>query len=400
MATRRTDQWVDGVRHEPLRVLFLMEGFEAGGAEQRFLTMARSLDPSRFAVRIGALRLGGPLEAVARAAGTEIVPFERGNRFDLSPALRLRRYLTAQGVAVVHAMHWLSNLTASLAAAGLPRVAVIGSTVGMVYDASNLARYRRWLDATLTWRRLDRMTVNTQALHAYLLKQGFPAATLAVVLNGVALPELGTRDEARRASREALNIALDAPAVGIVARLAPVKDHRTFLRAAHIVRRQLPAARFVIAGDGPERAALEALAHELELGDAVIFTGHVASSQHVLPALDAAVLCSRHEGMPNAVLEAGAWELPVVATAVGGVPEVVRDGQTGLLVPAGDAEMLAARLLDVLNDPAHARQMGMSAREWVAERFSTQRMMCEYEDLYQQVATERGWPATDAPSIS
>jgi len=105
----------------PLRVLYLMEGFDAGGAERRFVRMARGLDRERFALSVAALRLGGPLETEMRACGVPIVPLERRGRFDVQPVLRLRRYLRAERIQVVHAMHWLSNLTAAgLAQAGLP----------------------------------------------------------------------------------------------------------------------------------------------------------------------------------------------------------------------------------------------------------------------------------------
>lgn len=381
----------------PLRVLYLMEGFDAGGAERRFVRMARGLDRERFALSIATLRLGGPLEAEMRACGVPIVPLERRGRFDVTPVLRLRRYLRAERIQVVHAMHWLSNLTAALAATTLPRVAVVGSTVGMVYTTARGGRYRLALDRRLTWRRLDRMTVNAASLRDYLASCGFPAERLSLVLNGVDIPNSGRLPAARAEARARLGIAPDVPVAGIVARLSPVKDHGTFLRAAQLVRDRLPGARFVVAGDGPERAALESLAGELSLGDSVLFTGHVPSSDLVLPALDVAVLCSRHEGMPNALLEAGAWTMPLVATAVGGVPEVVLDGQTGLLVPVGDADALAARMLALVTDRALAERLGRAAREHVAATFSTETMIRRYEDIYTAVAAVRNAASARGP---
>ncbi|HLJ81526.1 MAG TPA: glycosyltransferase [Ktedonobacterales bacterium] len=373
----------------PLRVLYLMEGFDAGGAERRFVRMARGLDRERFALSVAALRLGGPLETEMRACGVPIVPLERRGRFDVQPVLRLRRYLRAERIQVVHAMHWLSNLTAALAAATLPHVAIVGSTVGMVYTASRGGRYRLALDRRLTWRRLDRMTVNSASLRDYLASCDFPAERLSLVLNGVDIPTAADLSAARAEARTHLGIAPGAPVAGIVARLSPVKDHGTFLRAARIVRGRLPGAHFVVAGDGPERAALETLAGELGLGDSVLFTGHIPSSDLVLPALDVAVLCSRHEGMPNALLEASAWAVPQVATAVGGVPEVVLNGQTGLLTPAGDAETLAARMLALLTDRALAERLGRAAREHIAATFSTNTMIRRYEAIYTAVAAAR-----------
>ncbi|WIG60123.1 MAG: hypothetical protein OJF49_002871 [Ktedonobacterales bacterium] len=372
----------------PLRVLYLMEGFESGGAEHRFVRMARALDRDRFALSIGALRLGGPLQPAMEATGVPLVPFTRRSRFDLSPVLRLRSYLRAEHIDVVHAMHWLSNLTATLATTTLPHVAVIGSTVGMVYDASRGGRARLALDHQ-TWRRMDRMTVNSEALRTYLLGHGFPERKLSVVLNGVDLPDAARLPAARAEARARLSLAPETPLVGILARLTPVKDHPTFLRAAQIVHQRMPAARFALVGDGPERPALEALARDLGIAEAVIFTGHVASSDLVLPAFDVAVLSSRHEGMPNALLEAGAWGVPLVSTPVGGAPEIAIDGQTGLLAPVGDAPALADRILTLLSDPASAHRLGAAARDHIAARFSTATMMHNYESVYTEVAADR-----------
>ena len=365
-----------------------MEGFDAGGAERRFLRMARGLDRQRFDLRVATLRLGGPLEQEMRASGVPLVAMERRSRFDVTPIARLRRYLSAERIEVVHAMHWLSNLMAVAAAVTLPRVAVVGSTVGMVYTASRGGRYRLALDH-LFWPRLDRMTINTASLHDYLAERGFPVQRLVLIPNGVDVPDMERLTDARRDARARLGIAPDAPVVGIVARLTPVKDHGAFLRIARLVRDRLPAARFVVAGDGPERTALEALASELDLGASVLFTGHVSSSDLVLPAFDVAVLTSRHEGMPNALLEAGAYGVPQVATAVGGVPEVVLNERTGLLAPAGDTHGLAEHILTLLTNHALAERLGAAARERVISHFSTGAMVRQYEAVYSAVADVR-----------
>lgn len=372
-------------RTAPLRVLYVMEGFDAGGAERRFVRMARNLDRHRFDLRVAALRMGGPLEGEMRDCAVPIVALERKGRLDVTPIVRLRHYLRAEGIEVVHGMHWLSNLTAVAAATTLPRVAVVGSTVGMVYTASRGGRYRLALDRLL-WRRLDRMLVNTASLRDYLLERGFPKERLAIIPNGVDIPDRESVADARRQARAWLGIDADAPVAGIVARLTPVKDHTTFLRAARLVLDSVPNARFVVAGDGPERAALEALAAELHMGDSVLFTGYVRSSDLVLPAFDVSVLTSRHEGMPNALLEAGAWGVPQVATAVGGVPEVVLDGQTGLLVPVGDVRTLAEQMQALLTDRVRARNLGLSSREHVMAGFSTGAMVRQYEQVYSTVA--------------
>ncbi len=380
---------VAGASVSPLRVLFLMEGLYLGGAERRFIRLARTLDRRRFQPVIGTLLAAGPLEAEVRGLGIPVESFARRGRFDPSPALRLARYLHAEHVEVVHAMHWLSNAMAAVAAWWLRDIAVIGSTVSTIYDESAGGRYRLLLDRRL-WRRMDRMVVNATALRDYLIQRGLPAGRVTIIPNGVDVPAETSRTQASRAAaRGLLGVAPDAPLVGIVARLDPVKDHQTFLRAAAIVRERFPSARFAVVGPGPERPALEALAASLHLSDAVIFSGAVPSSDCVLPAFDVFVLCSRFEGMSTALLEAGAWGLPLVATPVGGSAEIVHEGRTGYLVPVAGPQALADRICALLAHPVRARALGEAARLYVAEHFSARAMVTRYEGVYHSAALTR-----------
>jgi glycosyltransferase involved in cell wall biosynthesis len=324
-----------------------------------------------------------------RATGVPITAFARRSRFDPSPVLRLREHLHRERIAVVHGMHWLSGLTAVLAAATLPHVAVIGSTVGMVYDASQHGHLRH-LGDRLAWRRLDRMTVNSEALAEYLLGYGFPQAKLSLVQNGVEIPPVVRAPDERMRARAYLRLLPEEPVVGIIARLTPVKDHRTFLLAAQHIHAQMPEVKFAIVGDGPERTALEEFTDSLGIHDVVRFIGSVPSSNLVLPAFDIAVLCSRHEGMPNALLEAGAWGIPLVASAVGGVPEIVLDGRTGFLTPPGAPDTMAERVTSLLQDPLQRTLMGDRARQLVTEKYSVTTMIRHYELIYRQVAAMRG----------
>lgn len=380
------------VPHEsaaPLRVLYLMEALRIGGAERGFLRMARALDRERFQLAIGTLLPGGPLEPEIRALGIPIVPFARRGRFDLSPVSRLARYIRDERIDIVHGMHWLSNLFAELGAWRCPQTAVIGSTVGMVYDDSRHGQARLLLDR-LCWRRMDVMTVNGAKLGTYLTERGFPAQRLRVVLNGVDVPnERLLTPETRAAARARLGVCADVPLVGIVARLDPVKDHPTFLRAAALLRERLPDAQFALVGGGPEQVALESLADSLGIREAVVFTGEVPDAAAYLPAFDVSVLCSRFEGLPTALLEAGSWALPLVSTPAGGATEVVVEGRTGLLAPIGDAERLAERVGELLADRARARTLGMAARAHVIERFSLAAMMAHFESIYETAALTR-----------
>jgi glycosyltransferase involved in cell wall biosynthesis len=174
----------------------------------------------------------------------------------------------------------------------------------------------------------------------------------------------------------------DRLTVGIVANLKPVKNHAGFLAAAGQVLARMPEAQFLIVGDGPLREDLEAVAASRGIRDRVTFFGQTAETRTLLAAMDVFTLCSLHEGFPNAVLEAMAAERAVIATANGGCPEIIRHGRNGFLVNPADTEALAEYMVRLLDSHSLRRGMGKAARETVAGRFTLERMVDEYEQLY------------------
>ncbi|MEX1264151.1 MAG: glycosyltransferase [Actinomycetota bacterium] len=198
------------------------------------------------------------------------------------------------------------------------------------------------------------------------------------------------RDEARAR----LGLPLDGPAIGVVGRLAPIKDHRTFFEAAARVIADRPDVTIVVAGDGELRSRLEPEARAI-LGDSVRFLGWVHDLPALYGALDIVALTSRLEGTPVSLIEAAATGTPAVATAVGGVAEVVRDRETGLLVPPRDPVAVAAQLLTLLDDPEGARRMGEEGARWVRDRFSEQRLADDIAGLYDElISRSRSAPSS------
>ena len=165
---------------------------------------------------------------------------------------------------------------------------------------------------------------------------------------------------------------------GIVAALRPEKNHEMFLYVAALVHRTLPAARFLVVGDGPQRTKLEALAQSLGIAEAVRFLGTRSDVPEVLSLMDVLVLTSHMEANPICLLEAMASEKPVVATRVGSVAETVLDGRTGYLVAPGDSQGMADRVLELLTDPTRAAAMGRAGREQVIAHWSVDRMVQGY----------------------
>jgi glycosyltransferase involved in cell wall biosynthesis len=189
-------------------------------------------------------------------------------------------------------------------------------------------------------------------------------------------------------ARASLSLPLGVPIVGIVGRLVPVKDHRTFLAAARLVLDRAPNAHFVVAGDGDLRGELQALG--AGLGDRLQFLGWVEDLPNLYAALDVVVATSLNEGTPVALIEAGAAGVPVVGTAVGGVPDLVHEGRTGLLAPPMDAEQVARCIVRLLDDPARAACMGAAARSWIGSRFGRSTFADGTDDLYREVLAKKG----------
>jgi len=184
--------------------------------------------------------------------------------------------------------------------------------------------------------------------------------------------------------------AAEETLVGIVGRLVPIKDHRTFLEAAALISRRRPDVRFVIVGDGELRATLETHARELDLAKRVHFVGWKAELAPVYADLDVVVLSSRNEGTPVSLIEAAAAGRPVVATRVGGVPDVIEDGVSGRLVPPGDPASLARAIEELLDAPQQARLFAAEGRERVRRRFTRDRLVADVERLYVRLLSRKG----------
>jgi glycosyltransferase involved in cell wall biosynthesis len=219
---------------------------------------------------------------------------------------------------------------------------------------------------------------------ALIVNEGIPEQRVEVIYNGVdtAVYESAiARDEARRR----LQLGSDEFVIIQVARLDYLKDHGTALRAlARIVTRH-PRIRLVLVGDGPERAAIESRIAELRLGEHVRLLGTRSDVNQLLPAADLFLLTSISEGIPLTIIEAMAAGLPVVATDVGGMSEVVANGETGYLAPAQNAAALAERVLYLAERPGHCRQLGLAGQQRARVEFDESRMCAQYERQYREM---------------
>jgi glycosyltransferase involved in cell wall biosynthesis len=215
------------------------------------------------------------------------------------------------------------------------------------------------------------------------------ADKVEVIPSGVEREGLRMSLEAQEALKNRFAVGAPVPAVGFVGRLEPVKGPQFFVEAARRIHARLPRAKFLVIGDGSLRAKMERSVAEYGLALQFIFTGWIEDAEKVFAALDVLLMPSVNEAVGRSALEAQAAGVPVVATRVGGVPEIVRDGVTGLLVEQGDTDAMAAAVLSLLEDPQRRQAMAEAARGWVDEKFSADAMVKGFTDLYRSLEREK-----------
>lgn len=366
-----------------VRVTFLVGSLDLGGAERQLVRLANSLAPERFEARIVTMFAGGPLLAELRPGipVTHLCLREAGRRKSRWPfvlgarlLLRLHRGLRAERPDVLHAYMPVAYVMGALAGWALRIPVVVAGRRGL----TSFHVYPQWrwrLLARLANRRIDLHICNSEAVRRWAVeREGLSVDRTAVVPNGLDPPE-GTAPELEPAWRGPASAAM-------IANLMHYKGHEHVLRAAALVARAHPEFRLVLFGDGPERDRVLGLRRELGLDARVVLAGRRPDAARFLPGFGFAVLGSLHEGFPNALMEAMAGGVPVVATAVGGVPELVEDGVHGLLVPPADPRAMAEAITWMIEHPEERRRMGRAGRERVLERFGVDRMVRRTEALY------------------
>ena len=371
-----------------IHVLHVIDGLNVGGAEISLRDLVQGLlQGGRYRVSV-CYSTPGPLVAEMAALGPPMVRLPRLARVDPLLLLRMCQAIRRDPPHIVHTHLFKSDFHGRVAArlCGVPVV------------VSTLQNCDGWADNPLlgriygfTARFADRLIAVSNEVRDFAMTHTRVAPDkLRVIPNSVALQRFVDQEEAGRALRREFGIAEGAPLLGIIARLAPQKDHLTLLEAAVRIRSALPEARFLIVGDGPLRKTLVTRACELGLDQAVIFCGLRNDIPAAMAALDLLVLSSRWEGLPVALVEGMAAARPVVATAVGGVPDVVLHGSTGLLVPPGDPAALAHACIQVLTDPDLRARLGHAGRARAEAHFSLDAMVRQTSQLYEELLSRRG----------
>jgi glycosyltransferase involved in cell wall biosynthesis len=365
----------------------------SGGGERLAAQVAMSLDPTRFERILCSTRPAeGPvLDRELEDAGVELLRLDRRSTLDLPAWRPLLSLLRERPVDVLHAHKFGSNLWGSLLGrlANVPVVVAHEHTWSFEGNAP-----RRLLDRAVVSRRADVLIAVSREDRRKLIEvEGIPPERVRFVPNGIPAVPLVDRAEARRA----LGLDLTGPVVVAVCELRPQKAVEVLVRAAALLQPELRDLAVLVAGDGPERQALERLIGETDAP--VKLLGTRTDVPQLLGAADVAVLSSDFEGSPLSVMEYMAAARPVVATAVGGVPDLVEDGVHGLLVPTRDEQALAGALRSLVADPERARALGERGRERQQREFTLEAMVDRLELLYESLyaASVRGRARAEAP---
>ena len=378
-----------------VRVLRIFSRLNIGGPSVHVILLSAGLRPLGYETRLvvgrespregNMLALAAERSVVCEAMaglGREIAPLQ-----DLRALAGLVRLMRAWRPAIVHTHTAKAGLLGRIAAraAGVPTVVHTyhGHVLRGYFSPATTAVFR-WLETRLA-ASADALVAVSESVKQDLVRLGVASADrIRVVPLGLDLAHLAA-ELPRGVLRREAGIPEEAPLVGMVGRLVPIKDVPTFLQAARIVRERRTDARFALVGDGEERPALESLCREIGLDGAVTFFGWRRDLAAVYGDLDVVVNASRNEGTPVALIEALAASRPVVATRVGGTPDLLGEGERGRLVPPGAPEALARAVLETLDQSEAARRRAQAGREHVMTRHSSDRLVRDVDALYREL---------------
>ena len=366
-----------------MKVIHLISGGDTGGAKTHVHSLLQNLSRG-MDITLVCFR-DGPFAREAAELGIETRVCSGG----FFSALReVRRMIAEEGFELVHTHGSRANLAGAIlrSTCGRPVVSTILSDYRLDYMGRPLAAATYGVLNVLALRRIKYHVGVSDAMRDLLISRRFPRETTFAIYNGLDFSREPKRhDRAAFCARVGANVAPGDIVVGAAARLDPVKDLATLVRGFAAAREGHPELKLIIAGEGPERPALEALAEELGVRGAVTLAGWLDDMEEFYSALDINTLSSLSETFPYALTEGAAYRLPTVASAVGGLPRLIEDGKTGFLFAPGDWEKLGARLAQLASDPGLRERLGAAVHERAAREFSVEATCREQRAVYEEI---------------
>ena len=365
----------------PIPILLMIQHLDGGGTERHVHDLALGLDRSLFQVHVIHFGPGEMARRLAEAGGPAVtlMPLDKGTGLAaLRTAMAVRRYIARHRIRLVMTFHFVADLVGAAASLGRPRPLLVQSRRDMGFTRNWRQRTAgRWLD-----RRVDGYIAVSEAVRrAVAGQEGVDPAKIRVIHNGTELAALRAGVWDVEAERRRLGIEPGELVIGCVANFNPVKGHAALIEAFHRLRRVIPRSRLLLAGDGPMRDQIREAVASHGLEGAVLMTGSSRDVGREYRLSDVVVLPSRSEGFSNSIVEAMGLGRPVVACRVGGNPEAIEDGVTGLLVEPFDPEALAGALARLAGDEPMRRRLGEAARAEAERRFSLETMLAHTADF-------------------
>jgi len=371
----------DPLADRPHRVLWLAKGLGLGGAERLLVDMLGHVDRSRYEVEVAyVLPWKDALVGDIEAQGVAVRCLGGGRTADLRWAARLRRLVVDRQLDLVHTHAPLPGIVA--------RMVCAGTGVPLIHTEHNMwTRYRwptRWGNALTFGRNRAAIAVSSGVSDSIAPLPGGRRPPVQVIRHGTDVANIRRGSDHRVEARRRLGLSVDVPVIGSVGNFTPKKDQQGLLAAFAQVLAVRGDAQLVLVGSGPLEAQLRSTADELGVAERVHFVGSRTDVLDLLPGFDVFALSSRFEGLPIALVEAMATGVASVATAVGGVPEIVDAGRNGLLVPPGRPDELAAAIVALLVDPDLRARVGAAATE-IGSALDLREAVRRTEDLYTEV---------------
>lgn len=374
---------------QPCRLLHLVSTFQIKTDTKWLVQIARYLDPAAYRLTAACFYDDGPIRGQLDAMGADTFNLDVSDERDPRAILRARRLIKETGCRIVHTHLLRADLWGGLAA----RWARVPAIVSTVYAIGQFRRARRrrsdrLLDGAGTMLPTHVVAVSQAVKRDCVDRLRMDSEQITVIRTGIDPPQ-GV-DPVRVAEwRSRWSAGSDGPLVVTLSRLSYEKGIDVLIDAASVLRETHPRARIVVVGDGPDHGALVDRVRAAGLTDSFFFAGFEADVWPALSAADVVCLPSKSEGMPNALLEAMAAGRPIVATAVGGIPEAIVSEENGLLVRPGDPRQLAAAIARLLDDSQLGQRLGRAAQRTVDERFTARETVARYGELYQRLLMQR-----------
>jgi glycosyltransferase involved in cell wall biosynthesis len=372
-----------------IHIVQLVDGFRLGGAETKLLELIKNLDQKRYKITVCSLLDIGSLKDDFELLGINVKVFNRKNRFDVTLIPKLIRFLRKERVHILQSTLFYADALGPISArlAGVP-VVVSWETCSHHHLFFNPVH--RGLAYRLAMKFVDKVVVVSNDVRKSIesIRKVDPLR-IKTIHYGVDLKRFENISQSLNKKKREIGLNSEYPIIGIVARFDEIKGHRYFIEAFNEIVLKYPKSKCLLIGDGECRANLEIQCQDSELTKNVLFLGFRNDVVELLTILDIFVLPSISEGLPNAILEAMACTVPVVATNVGGIPEIITNNVTGKLVQPRNSKDLANAVLQLLENNKKMRKIAENGRNFIKNEFSLNKQVQQFEALYEYLIKEK-----------